>query len=1068
MPDTRIPSTDYHQNRLINQISQFLTLKAQAADNLLQEFEKEFAQQTSDSTNANNDVPLSATQKQALQETLGFLNWVNPLPSESQSYPSKSTHTTKEVDTLKGAIHLLKLNHHSRQETINNMSTGGYCNGLAALWLYYKLYPNASNANYFFDLLKQISTWDQQTLSPEIETTFTKLHNLMDWFQRSMRIMPTISQIMLHQSSSVANEQPLHDDGPHHSFSLLIPRDQLVTLLTEFFEVNNDKNHAGKGALLGCHGHATAVYINALGTKPQYIYYDSNEENGEKYANSIEELAECFLESSSKGEVNYRTLDYIPISISIFRRHDQPVGQYPSDEVLIDKLLEQDPNLLQAKTPLTYLASLKFSQRFSTAKYLITKGADVNETSKFGLNRLFAFVIQANHDAVKYLLTHAEVEVNPQVTENKLSKFHPSLAQGATPLHYAAAQGLVEILETLLTHHANPNILTSDYHITPLAEAINSGHTACARLLLKHGADPNQTNKYSMTPLVYAALANNLDSAKVLLEHTQPPVDINVSINYEGTYDLVTMARGYTALHLAVLRNNFEMVELLVNPHNKQASTIEIDKASEQGITALYLAAQQNNDAIVTLLLAKGADIYQALSSAALKGDVQTFNYLAAMLENLDPEHQDSGGTMLITQAVLGGNEKIVEQLLKNSSIDLSQTLIPDETLCSAYTEPDRLSALMHAGIQLIHLAAIHNNPAVLDTLLDHGADIHATTQAGQNCAHIAVAFENTLMLNFLNFKKLNFNLQDNNNYSPLLLASRNPFINPAVITNLLKFGKTSINQPTANGITPLMLSLLVDNKNLAQQLINEGADLTITLKADYREKFSPLPSSIKQHYYAGITPAHLICLCGDIGLIKTALKKGFDLFSPIKVVNNNDQDKTDNANQQVLDLSPYELLKQQPQPDADDFFAASTDDALDFLSMYADIKDISEIQSQIDKLLKDFISEVEQVLVSSNNKSQSAANTSTFFSDATKFSKNYLAELKQTHEQIMQLQKAKSTDDYLDPIRKVKINYSDYKYRGKLPKLNTLSNILSVLEFLNPTQTQNTIAANENWRVSL
>ena len=72
------------------------------------------------------------------------------------------------------------------------------------------------------------------------------------------------------------------------------------------------------------------------------------------------------------------------------------------------------------------------------------------------------------------------------------------------PLHIAAQNGYLEIVELLLEHGANPNVQDNDGR-TPLHYAVENCHVDVARVLLDHGADPTIRDNEGMTPLDYSS-----------------------------------------------------------------------------------------------------------------------------------------------------------------------------------------------------------------------------------------------------------------------------------------------------------------------------------------------------------------------------------------------------------------------------------------------------------------------------------------------------------------------------------------------------------------------------------
>jgi ankyrin repeat protein len=74
---------------------------------------------------------------------------------------------------------------------------------------------------------------------------------------------------------------------------------------------------------------------------------------------------------------------------------------------------------------------------------------------------------------------------------------------GATPLHYAAAAGRLQIVQLLLERGANPNVRTITTEQTPLHMAAMAGHAKVVQLLLNHKARATLSDAQGKTPLEY-------------------------------------------------------------------------------------------------------------------------------------------------------------------------------------------------------------------------------------------------------------------------------------------------------------------------------------------------------------------------------------------------------------------------------------------------------------------------------------------------------------------------------------------------------------------------------------
>jgi ankyrin repeat protein len=120
-----------------------------------------------------------------------------------------------------------------------------------------------------------------------------------------------------------------------------------------------------------------------------------------------------------------------------------------------------------------------------------------------------------------------------------------------TALHWAAAAGDIDLIETLLYAGANVRATTRLGAYAPLHVASQSGHAAAIAALVKAGADVNMLTSTGATPLMMAALSGKAEAAKALL-------DAGADIN------LKDKANEETALMFAAARDRADVVRLLV------------------------------------------------------------------------------------------------------------------------------------------------------------------------------------------------------------------------------------------------------------------------------------------------------------------------------------------------------------------------------------------------------------------------------------------------------------------------------------------------------------------------
>jgi uncharacterized protein len=86
---------------------------------------------------------------------------------------------------------------------------------------------------------------------------------------------------------------------------------------------------------------------------------------------------------------------------------------------------------------------------------------------------------------------------------------------GWTPLHYAATNGHLAIIQLLLDEHAYIDA-ESPNGSTPLMMAAHYGTPAAVKLLLEAGADPSLRNQLGLTAIDFANRANRKESADLI------------------------------------------------------------------------------------------------------------------------------------------------------------------------------------------------------------------------------------------------------------------------------------------------------------------------------------------------------------------------------------------------------------------------------------------------------------------------------------------------------------------------------------------------------------------------
>ena len=173
-----------------------------------------------------------------------------------------------------------------------------------------------------------------------------------------------------------------------------------------------------------------------------------------------------------------------------------------------------------------------------------------------------------------------------------------SSGTGEAPLHVAAANSSMHMLQLLLDRGASPKV-RDKYGCTVLQQACRAGALNVVTLLLQKDADfesmqnnaegaSTNTISFSPTPLHLATDYGHSDIVRVLLQAGWSP-------------DAPTAVCGCTALHLAVECGSQDAVRYLV----EGGADIEAESACSE--TALEIAIRERRDSIVRYLAHKGA-----------------------------------------------------------------------------------------------------------------------------------------------------------------------------------------------------------------------------------------------------------------------------------------------------------------------------------------------------------------------------------------------------------------------------------------------------------------------------
>lgn len=253
-----------------------------------------------------------------------------------------------------------------------------------------------------------------------------------------------------------------------------------------------------------------------------------------------------------------------------------------------------DPNLMWGNlTPLCTALRLDYGPEYKFMGMLLKNGVDLNIPIRLVAceytrrdtpqSSLMVAITSRDQHKICFLLRHGTLVNTPYDVGYEVSVLQHAIKDGAD----------VAIVTLLLNWKADPNSCTQYEQRTPLQLAIKRNNLDMIQVLLKHGADPNLVR--SRTCLQMAVDNGDLMLVKLLLDHRAEP-------------DLVSREDEHTPLQTAARDGNKEIAELLL----AHGANVNAPPFSNSGATALQFAAIGGYLGIAFLLLGYQVDVNAA------------------------------------------------------------------------------------------------------------------------------------------------------------------------------------------------------------------------------------------------------------------------------------------------------------------------------------------------------------------------------------------------------------------------------------------------------------------------
>ena len=354
------------------------------------------------------------------------------------------------------------------------------------------------------------------------------------------------------------------------------------------------------------------------------------------------------------------------------------------------------------------------NKRLDGVKYLVEEcHFDVNQASRKD-SPLISAVRNQDMDSILYLLSKG-ADVNQTSRDGRSS-----------PLKVAASIGSIDIVHYLIQQGAEINSALDQRHGSPLVEALRNIHIDCARYLIENGADVNIISFGERgSPLVAAAATGSIELVEMLLEKG---ADINVISDTDSRYGSVLVAATWAST------NSVEMINLLLEAGAAAHLNTPLMHGPGGSVLAGSVARMYASPEPIRCLIEAGAvidlplehgDFGSALSAAACyKGNEEIIRLLikAGANPNIQLTHGLYGSAL--ASAATSQRTERVKALLEGGA------------------DPNMPLQIGLYGSALAVAAARCGSEDVIRLLIDSGADVNMPL-SGEHPSALAVAIAN-------------------------------------------------------------------------------------------------------------------------------------------------------------------------------------------------------------------------------------------------------------------------------------------------------------------------------------
>ncbi|XP_043470095.1 putative ankyrin repeat protein RF_0381 [Leptopilina heterotoma] len=361
--------------------------------------------------------------------------------------------------------------------------------------------------------------------------------------------------------------------------------------------------------------------------------------------------------------------------------------------------------------------------------------------------------------------------------------------------------GDVEAVKHFLSHYKLSDYQKLSYGYLPTYEALNNNNTQVVKLLIDNEAKINFPEETPAKSLLHLAVTkNNFEIVEILLKK-------NVKVNNLNK-------KKQTPLHIAINQKNEEIVQLLLD------NGADIELTDRYDCTPLHLAIKNGNIKIVENLLNYKADIHsnydeKTMLHIAIEND--RIEIAKLLIENgvIDKINSTAYYSLLIFLVSMC-NHKILILLLENQK---AKTLMFD--LFSKNTESENLN-------ELLKLAIVGGKIEIVEVLLNYNFDINAKDKCGKMTMYYAYDKNNLNICKCLLTKGFFINSKIYENFTILHMSVKN---NDEEFTEYLLDNGADVNVTTNDGSTALHLACQIRSEKIVKLLLKHKIDVHVQNK---------------------------------------------------------------------------------------------------------------------------------------------------------------------------------------------------------------------------------------------